>query len=308
MEYTGYYGAEGYTLLAMESDSGEARHERRYICLLNNGSMPNGKGCRYNLNEYCCLLIKGTWGKRITEMYNVGICDDDKVFCAELEEMIRSAAGALHQKIETEVWYSGESIMQDLEKMTCPDILFLDIELYEKSGIDVGKFIRDGDDYVTHIVYVSFRQEYAMQLFRLQPLDFLIKPVSEGQVREVLERSMKQRAQGKALFEYQKGGVFYQVPCRNILYFMSSDKKISMATREGVSEFYGKLKDVAEKLPAGFIMIHQSYIINSGYAAEYTYETVKMQDGSLFSISKPYRKAVRGRIKELEKERLHVGI
>ena len=161
-------------------------------------------------------------GKRITEMYNVGICDDDKVFCAELEEMIRSAAGALHQKIETEVWYSGESIMQDLEKMTCPDILFLDIELYEKSGIDVGKFIRDGDDYVTHIVYVSFRQEYAMQLFRLQPLDFLIKPVSEGQVREVLERSMKQRAQGKALFEYQKGGVFYQVPCRNILYFMSS--------------------------------------------------------------------------------------
>ena len=136
-------------------------------------------------------------------MYNVGICDDDKVFCAELEEMIRSAAGALHQKIETEVWYSGESIMQDLEKMTCPDILFLDIELYEKSGIDVGKFIRDGDDYVTHIVYVSFRQEYAMQLFRLQPLDFLIKPVSEGQVREVLERSMKQRAQGKALFEYQ---------------------------------------------------------------------------------------------------------
>ncbi len=64
MEYTGYYGAEGYTLLAMESDSGEARHERRYICLLNNGSMPNGKGCRYNLNEYCCLLIKGTWGKK----------------------------------------------------------------------------------------------------------------------------------------------------------------------------------------------------------------------------------------------------
>ncbi len=263
-------------------------------------------------------------------MYHVGICDDDKIFCAGLEEVISDLAEKLHQKIETEVWYSGESIMRDLEKMPCPDILFLDIELYEKSGIDVGKFIRRGDDYTTHIVYVSSKQEYAMQLFRLQPLDFLIKPVSKEQIREVLERSMKQRAQGRALFEYQKGGVFYQIPCRDILYFMSNDKKISIVTKEkvkeesryvegsaqdsitaeriGMHEFYGKLKGVLEKLPAGFMMIHQSYIINSDYAAEYTYETVKMQDGSLLSISRPYRKAVRSRIKELEKERLHVGI
>jgi len=247
-------------------------------------------------------------------MYRVGICDDDKAFCAGLEEMICSLAEKLHQKIETEVWYSGESIMRDLETLPCPDILFLDIELYEKSGIDVGKYIRKGDDYITHIVYVSSRQEYAMQLFRLQPLDFLIKPVSEEQVKEVLERSLKQKAQGKALFEYQKGGVFYQIPCGEILYFMSNDKKINMVTKGSAQarfcrqEFYGKLKAISDRLPAGFIMIHQSYIINSDYVAEYVYEAVKMQDGSVLSISRPYRKAVRGRIKELEKERLHVGI
>lgn len=240
-------------------------------------------------------------------MYNIGICDDDKVFCAGLEELVHSAAGELNQKIETEVWYSGESIMRDLEKLSCPDILFLDIELYEKSGIDVGKYIRNGDDYMTHIVYVSSRQEYAMQLFRLQPLDFLIKPVSKEQVKEVLERSLKQRARSKALFEYQKGSVFYQIPCGDILYFMSSDKKISMIAKDGADEFYGKLKDVAEKLPAGFLVIHQSYIINSEYVAAYTYESVKMQDGILLNISKPYRKAVRSRITELEKERLHIG-
>ncbi|MBD5551223.1 MAG: response regulator transcription factor [Lachnospiraceae bacterium] len=240
-------------------------------------------------------------------MYKIGICDDDKVFCAGLEETVYSAAKELNQKIETEVWYSGESIMRDLEKLPCPDILFLDIELYEKSGIDVGKYIRNGDDYTTHIVYVSSKQEYAMQLFRLQPLDFLIKPVSKEQVKEVLERSMKQRMQSRALFEYQKGSVYYQVPCRDILYFMSNDKKVNIITKDGIVGFYGKLKDVADRLPAGFLMIHQSYIINSDYVAEYTYENVKMQDGTLLNISKPYRKIVRGRITELEKERLHVG-
>ena len=268
-------------------------------------------------------------------MYRVGICDDDKVFCAGLEEIICELAKELCRQIETEVWYSGESLMRDLEKMLCPDILFLDIELYEKSGIDVGKFIRaDREDYLTHIVYVSSREEYAMQLFKLQPLDFLVKPVSKEQVREVLLRSFKQKAQGRELFEYRKGGHFYQVPCSEILYFMSNDKKISLVIRDGrqrlcrrtaggeasreqndcgtdrigIQEFYGKLKTVMTKLPAGFVMIHQSYIINSEFVAEYTYETVTMQDGSVLGISRPYRKAVRSRIKELKRERLHVGI
>ena len=241
-------------------------------------------------------------------MYRVGICDDDKIFCAGLEEIICELAKELYREIETEVWYSGESLMRDLESVACPDILFLDIELYEKSGIDVGKFIRtDREDYLTHIVYVSSREEYAMQLFRLQPLDFLIKPVSEERVREVLERSFKQRTQNRALFEYQKGGHFFQVPCGEILYFMSSDKKINMVTTKGSYDFYGKLKNVMEKLPASFVMIHQSYVINTDHAAEYTYEAVTMQDGSVLGISKPYRRAVRGRIKELEKTRLHVN-
>lgn len=250
-------------------------------------------------------------------MYRVGICDDDKVFCGQLEETVLAAAKELQQKIETETWYSGESILRDLEKMPCPDILFLDIELYERSGIDVGKFIRrDREDFFAHIVYVSSKQEYAMQLFRLQPLDFLIKPVTKERVKEVLERSIKQRAQGKALFEYQKGGVFYRVSCRDILYFVSNDKKIEIVTAENGEqpgsfnrhEFYGRLKTVLEKLPAGFLMIHQSYIINNDRAVEYTYETVKMQDGAFLSISRPYRKSVRNSIKELEKRRLHVGI
>ena len=241
-------------------------------------------------------------------MYHIGICDDDKLFCAQLEELVCSLGAELGQKIETDVWYTGESVMEDLEKIPPLDLLFLDIELYENSGIDVGKYIRREDDYRMHIVYVSSRQEYAMELFRLQPLDFLIKPISREQVKEVLMRSLKQRAGGKALFEYQKGGVFYQVPCEEILYFMSNDKKINMTAKDGMQEFYGKLREVAGKLPPGFLTIHQSYLINMDYVAEYTYESVKMQDGSLLSISKPYRKAVRSRIKEWAKERMHVGI
>ena len=127
-------------------------------------------------------------------MYRIGICDDDNALCAGLEQQICQIAEELEVETETEVWYSGESIQSDLHKGVQLDLLFLDIELAQKNGIEVGKFIRnDMEDIQTHIVYISSKQNYAMQLFQVQPLDFLIKPILEKQLREVMVRSIRQK-------------------------------------------------------------------------------------------------------------------
>ena len=137
-------------------------------------------------------------------MYQIGICDDDKILCAELEETLYRVAEKLSVKVEVEVWYSGESLLCDLKKGTSLDIIFLDIELTQQNGVAVGSFIRNEmEDLETHIVYISGRESYAMQLFCIQPLDFLIKPISEEKLKEVLERSLKQRQNENLYFEYQ---------------------------------------------------------------------------------------------------------
>ena len=232
-------------------------------------------------------------------MYRIGICDDDKELCSGLEEQIYHIAKELSVKADVEVWYSGESILNDLGNGTQLDLIFLDIELVRKDGISVGKFIRgEMEDIQTHIVYISSKQSYAMQLFKTQPLDFLIKPVSNKQLKEVLARSLKQKRSSDIYFEYQKGSSILRIPTRDIAYFMSMDKKIRLMAKDGEEEFYGKLKNILEKLPADFVMIHQSYIVNQLYVSEYSYDSVKMLDGTTLSISKPYRKSTRSKIKQ----------
>lgn len=239
-------------------------------------------------------------------MYKIGICDDDKILCASLEEQLHALAAEFPMKFEMEVWYSGESLESDLNKGIDLDILFLDIELFQKNGIEVGTFIRDElENTDTHIVYISSKESYAMQLFKIQPLDFLIKPISAEKLREVLTRSMKRKKAGEDCFEYQKGNLFLRVPMKEIMYFMSMDKKILIVKRDGQEEFYGKLKDVAEKLPSGFLMIHQSYVVHQEYVSEYAYESVKMMNGDILSISKPYRKEVRSKIKQYQKAKIY---
>lgn len=243
------------------------------------------------------------------EMYRIGICDDDKELCSGLEEQICDIARELSVKAEVEVWYSGEGILDDLGKGIQLDLIFLDIELVQRDGISVGKFIRDEmEDIQTHIVYISSKQNYAMQLFKVQPLDFLVKPVSREQIREVLVRSLRQKQRLKDCFEYQKGSSLFRIPIKDIVYFTSMDKKIRIVTKDSEEEFYGKLKNIAEGLPAGFMMIHQSYVINQLYVSEYSYDCVKMYDGTILSISKPYRKEIRGKIKQYRRAEINGGL
>lgn len=242
-------------------------------------------------------------------MYRIGICDDDKILCADLEERLYALSKEMALKVEIDVWYSGESIQNDLQKGIELDLLFLDIELVQENGITVGKFIRNEmEDMQTHIVYISSKEGYAMQLFKVQPLDFLIKPVSVEQLKEVLMRSVKQKSRPDAYFEYQKGNSVFRIPIKDIAYFTSMDKKIVIVKKDGEEEFYGKLKNIEENLPVEFIMIHQSYIINQVYVREYSYETVKMVNGENLNISKPYRKETRRKIKQYQKAKMNDGI
>ena len=239
-------------------------------------------------------------------MYRIGICDDDKELCSGLEEQIYFIASELSIKADVAVWYSGESVLNDLHKGAQLDLIFLDIELVQADGLLVGKFIRNEmEDIHTHIVYISSKQTYAMQLFKIQPLDFLVKPISSEQIKEVLIRSIRQKQSLKSYFEYQKGGAIFRIPTKDIAYFTSMDKKIRLTTGNGEEEFYGKLKNIMEELPADFMMIHKSYIINQLYVCEYSYDYVKMFNGTVLSISKPYRKEIREKIKRYRRAEIY---
>lgn len=144
-----------------------------------------------------------------------------------------------------------------------------------------------------------------MELFKMQPLEFLVKPISAARLKEVLERSMKRKKYAGSCFEYQRGSQIFRISIKEILYFMSMDKKVLIIKKDGQEEFYGKLRNVMEQLPAGFLMIHQSYVIHQEYVSEYSYESIKMMNGDVLSVSKPYRKEVRAKIKQYLREKMY---
>ena len=227
------------------------------------------------------------------------ICDDEKSTCSELEEIILKYAKEKRVPLVTEVFYSGD-ILLDYLKREKINILFLDIELPGKDGVMVGKYIREVlEEENIFLVYISSKDNYALQLFQNRPFDFLVKPIEQAKIYHVLDNICRISGKNSAEFKFQVQNSTYCILYKDILYFQSDGRKINIVMKKEVRTFYGKLNEIEEKLPENlFLRIHKSYLVNKSYVKGFTYEWVKMLNGDVLNISKINRADVRRKILE----------
>ena len=231
----------------------------------------------------------------------IAVCDDDETAVSFLRELIETYP---KQKLCADGYSSGEDLLRSGHVY---DLIFLDIDLVTESGVDVGRYIRDElEEHMTEIVYISNHTQYAMELFQVQPMDFLVKPLKELEIYRVMERFEKRMGIGKACFRYQGKRQVHSIPFHKIIYFESYGKKVKLHLSDNTTEeFYAKLSEVTEGLEKyGFLFIHKSYCINYAHIKVYENEKVFMDNGAVLNISKAHRIEVRKRILELQTEEL----
>lgn len=230
-------------------------------------------------------------------MYQVGICDDGENVCASIENMLLQYAKEKSVSLNIQIWYTGEKLSAYLAAGGYMDILFLDIELFKMTGIEVGGYIRNGlDNMGLQIVYISGKSSYAQRLFKTQPLDFLVKPITQEQINDTLGMAIKIIRRKNERFEFRRGKDYYYVRQGDIIYFESRGRKVRIVTLQSTYEFYGRLKEIVTGLSEDFIEIHQSYIVNKEHVLRYTYEMVELENGTILTISQTKRKQVREKI------------
>ena len=75
-------------------------------------------------------------------MLNIAICDDEVNICGIVEQMVIQLFEEQNIECEIDTFISGKSLCKEMRR-TEYDILFLDIEIPDMGGIEIGKFIRE---------------------------------------------------------------------------------------------------------------------------------------------------------------------
>ena len=242
-------------------------------------------------------------------MFKIAICDDVPVVCSEIKDIIMNLEDkAKYPKIEVGIFQSGEALIDSINEEGPYDLLFLDIELGEINGVEIGHIIREQmEDYVTKIVYISSKDIYDRQLFDVQPLHFIKKPIDPEKVIQDIELAMKISKKENDIFEFKVLRNTIKVPYKEILYFESDDREVILVSARGRYTFYESIQNLIKKLPDFFIQPHRSYLVNYESISCFYFEELVMHNGDVVPISRNKRKEIRDKSFSKERRRKRSG-
>lgn len=227
-------------------------------------------------------------------MLNIAICDDDIQITGSMEMLIQSIAKRNFVDVDIEVFWDGESVVDAVTEGSGFDIIYLDIEMEKENGITAATRIRMYDKNVL-IIYVTSYENHMRESFAVHPFQFLVKPVSEGQMEECFKAACEDINNRDFYFRYSFQRMNHKVAVRDILYFESKKRKVYIVTEEEIFELYAKLNEIENSLKdckVPFLRVHQSYLVNYKHVKGLTYNFVVVDNGKQISISEDRRKLI----------------
>ena len=223
----------------------------------------------------------------------IAICDDDYSTCNFIEETVIQYTRNSGIPIETDIFQTAKSLYRNFENST--DLLFLDIQLPDASGIEIGHFLRKcAMNYNLQIVFISGNPGYALELFKIHPMDFLVKPFSDKDIIDILNEYTQKVMPASQGFLYKFKTTTRKVSYQDILYFSSESRKVLIHLKNGETiTLYKKLSEIEMELPNEvFWRIHKSYIINSRYLVSCQHNQLLMSNNEILPISRNYKNEI----------------
>mgnify|MGYP003238655689 len=126
------------------------------------------------------------------DKYKVVIVDDDEVSLENLSfELRKDARFSLEGTARN--GRKGKKLITKVQ----PDLLFLDVEMPDMTGLDLLQEMRDNVAWNMRVVFYTAYDKYMIQAIREAAFDYLLKPFEEQDLKDILTRFVKQVEAGQ---------------------------------------------------------------------------------------------------------------
>ena len=146
------------------------------------------------------------------------------------------------------------------------DLLFLDIQMPELSGMEFSRMLPP----TTRIVFTTAFEQYALDGYRVNALDYLLKPISYTSFLEAARKALQWFELMHRQFDERESIIvksdykLVQIELRNILYIEGLKDYIKIYEEGAAKPILSlmSMKSMEEQLPASrFMRVHRSYIV-----------------------------------------------
>ncbi len=167
----------------------------------------------------------------------------------------------------------------DLLKENLPRVIFLDIQMPIKTGIEIAeeiaqKYVHFGypEKDPPIIIFVTAYEQFGYKAFKVNAFDYILKPIDEEKLKLLfskIERTNINIVQTKEEhISVQQYGTEINVPLKDIIYFEAEMKYIDIVTQKKKFIINDTLLNLEEKYPK-FLKIHRAYLVNPFYVTKF---------------------------------------
>jgi two-component system response regulator LytT len=213
--------------------------------------------------------------ERATATLTTVVIDDEQLACDELSFLLADFP-------DVEVIATGSNGLQGMELIQKlePDIVFLDVHMPGLDGVGMVRRLRERGVDSPHFIFVTAYDQYAVEAFRLEAMDYLLKPVEKGRLAETIDRA-RRAVQEKRSPEplpaakpstspprtkllVRAGSRNFIVDANDVIYATIDNGLITLVTTnfDGQSN-YRTIEDLQANLDRDlFWRVHRSYLVN----------------------------------------------
>ncbi len=228
-------------------------------------------------------------------MIKFAVCEDDKQDRELLQMHIEKYANEKKLEYNLRMYDSAEKFC---EAKFSPDILFLDILMNEKDGIQLGREIKKEKDNIVIIYTTNLKEKMTTAFNQIHSFGYLLKPIEKKSLFCMLDDAISELNKNMYIhtvtFESQHNTLI-TLNVMDIYYFEYTNRRIRIVTKKRnyicIKE---KISDIAEKMePYGFIMSHQSFVVNLYYIDRIAEPMLIMENGDEVYLAQKRASAVR---------------
>lgn len=177
------------------------------------------------------------------------------------------------------------------------DLLFLDIQMPEISGLELAASI---DTFQTKVVFTTAFDQYALEGFRVDAVDYLLKPVSYPnflRAAKKVQRMLESAPETSGSLVVKSDSRLIKIACADIRYLESLRDYVVIGLENGTEiKTLSTLKGIEAMLPSPpFYRVHRSFLVNLPKVSVMERNCIVF-DKKLIPISESYREEILQRI------------
>ena len=194
-------------------------------------------------------------------MYTIAICDDINKDTQYLASVVQSWAQEQKVSVNIEMFPSAESFLFHYDEKKDYDILLLDVEMKNISGIELAKQIRSMD-HRAEIIFTTSHFELSGEGYEVDALHYLIKPIAETKLMEVLSKAARKLSVEPPSLVIVCNGETVKILEPDILYIESFRHYVVVHTQSTEYKLKENLSALKGKLSSDFYQTHRSYLVS----------------------------------------------